>query len=201
MEKKDNNISSTTITSKTRLRDIENAEERKRIYREAREEGKHTQSKAIQAQARNLIPLNERSEEEAREIRRKGAEALNRLKGEKKNAKQILDTLLPIYADKNAIISNEVIPQDIKDTIIKHNMKITQYDLIMLSQIYQAQQGNVKSAEFIANHYGDIVVKETHNINESISEADKQLINNLKDRLNIIDVEVKDVTNNTESDD
>ena len=58
----------------------------------------------------------------------------------------------------------------------------------MLSQIYQAQNGNVKAAEFIRDTFGDKPINETHNINETISEADKQLINNLKDRLNIVDI-------------
>lgn len=187
--KKDITTSKTEITNKTRLRDIEDAEERKRIYKEARENGAYKDNKAITATARNLIPLNERSPEEAREIRRKGAEALHKLKGERKNAKQILDEILPIYANTSAIVSNETIPEDIKSELLSNkNIKITQYHLIMLSQIYQAQNGNVKAAEFIRDTFGDKPINETHNINESISEADKQLINNLKDRLNIVDI-------------
>lgn len=185
---KSNNKPNTEINSKTRLRDIKDPEERKKIYKEAREEGKHTQSKAIQTQAHNLIPLNERSEEEAREIRRKGAIALNKLKGEKKNAKQILDTILPLYANKATIKANDGIPEDIKEEILAKNINITQYDLLFMAQLYQAQQGNVKSAEFIASHYGDVVVKETHNVNDNISEADKKLIEKLSSRLNIVDV-------------
>ena len=51
--------------------------------------------------------------------------------------------------------------------------------------IYKAQNGDVKASEYISNHYGDVVTKEVHNVNESISEADKALINKLSDRLNI----------------
>lgn len=144
--------------------------------------------KQIAQGIKNLIPLNQRTKEERTEIARKGALALKEIRGEKKNAKQILDDLLPLYAKDSAIDSNDTIPQDIKELIKAKNIKITQYDLIMLSQIYQAQNGNVKSAEFIANHFGDIVQKDIK-VTESMSEADKKLIEKLSNRLNIVDVD------------
>lgn len=157
-------------------------EERKELYQKAKSgELDHKQYKSL---SKNLIPLNERPIEEQREIRRKGWESMMQLKGERKNAKQILDNLLPLFANNNAINENDTIPIDIKQEILKKNIKITQYDLIMLSQIYQAQNGNTKAAEFIASHNGDIVSKEI-NLNQGISEADKQLLEKLNKRLGI----------------
>ena len=177
----------TEITSKTRLQDISSKEERQKAFREAKE-GKHKENKHLQAVAKNLIPLNERSEEEARAIRRKGAEAVNQLKGERKNAKQILDSLLPLYANKDAISQNDNIPSDVKQQILDKNIKITQYDLIMLSMIHRAQNGDVKASEFIANRFGDIVQKDIK-VTETMSESDKKLIEKLSNRLNIVDVD------------
>lgn len=157
-------------------------EDRKKLFQESKQgTADHKQYKSL---SKNLIPLNERSPEEQKAIRRKAAEATNRIKGEKKTAKQILDTLLPLYANNTAINNNEGIPEDVKAEILKHNIKITQYDLIMLAQIYQAQQGNTKAAEFIAAHNGDIVQKDLK-ITQGISDADKMLLQKLQTRLNI----------------
>ena len=172
-----------------RINDIDTSEERKRAFKECKEgKGKYKDNKQIKAITKNLIPLTERTEEEQKEIRRKGWESMMSLKGERKNAKQILDELLPLFANTDAITENDTIPVDIKKTILDKNIKITQYHLIMLSQIYQAQNGNVKSAEFIANHFGDIVQKDIK-VTETMSESDKKLIEKLSNRLNIVDVD------------
>lgn len=180
------------IDKHTRLKDIEDPLLRKQIFKEAKE-GKYQDNKHLQVVTKNLIPINERPIEEQKEIRRKAAEATNKIKGEKKNAKQILDNLLPIYANKDAIKDNDCIPLDIKKQILDKNIQITQYDLIMLAQIHQAQQGNTKASEFIRDTYGDKPVNETHNVNEIMTQADKDLINKLSNRLNIKDKSVIDV--------
>lgn len=158
-------------------------EDRQKLFKEAKEG--NTEHKQYKSLSNNLKPLNERPKEEADAIRRKGWQAMMELKGERKNAKQILDNLLPLYANNDAINNNDNIPTDIKKLVLSKNIKLTQYDLIMLSMIYKAQNGDVKASEYISNHYGDVVTKEVHNVNESISEADKALINKLSDRLNI----------------
>lgn len=151
--------------------------------------------KQIEQGIKNLIPLNKRSPEERKEIARKGALALKEIRGERKNAKQILEELLPIYAKDSAIDDNELISDDIKRTIKENNIKLTQYDLIMLAMISKAQLGDVKASEYISNHFGDTVVKETHNINESISVSDKALIDKISKRLNIVEADYKEVNN------
>lgn len=170
---------------KNNFQTIKDPELRKKKWKEAKEQGKHIQDKNLQASVKNLIPLNERDPEEAREIRRKGALALNKLKGERKTAKQILNDLLPLYANVDAIVNNDTIPEDIKKEIIKKKIDVTQYDLIMMAQIYQAQQGNYKSAEFIRDTFGDKPITETHNINETITQADRDLIAKLSARMGI----------------
>lgn len=141
--------------------------------------------KQIKASLNNLVPMSSRPEEEQRAIRRKGWEKMTELKGERKTAKQILDNLLPIFASDSATDNNDSISDDIKKLIKKHNVKLTQYDLIMLAMISRAQNGDVKAASYVSDHFGDVVVKETHNVNESMSQADKELIRNISDRLGI----------------
>lgn len=136
----------------------------------------------------NLAMLDKTDPERAAAIRKKGWEAMMAIKGERKTAKQSLDQFLPLFARDTA--SDENIPDDIKKLLNENNnIKVTQYDLIMLSMIAQARNGNVKAAEYIRDTYGDKPINETHNINETISEADKKLIEKLQIRLNIIDQE------------
>lgn len=183
MSKKEDNNKSNNIP-KDANKEL-SREERQELFEKAKNgEIEHKQYKSL---SKNLIPLNQRSEEERKAIQRKGWEAMMNLKGERKNAKQILDSLLPLYANNNAINENDSIPIDIKKEILSKNIKITQYDLIMLSMIYKAQNGDVKSAEFVANHYGDIVTKEV-NIKDSMSESDRKLIEKLSKRMGLDEV-------------
>ena len=168
-------------------------EDRHEIYEKVKSgEIKHKQ---IEASINNLKPFNQMSEEEAYKIRRKGWEAMQKIKGERKTAKESLEQFLPLFAEN--IADDENIPQEIKD-LIKDNkeIKVTQYDLIMLSMINQARQGSVKAAEYIRDTYGDRPIKESHTINETISVSDKALIDKIANRLNIIDSDYKEVEDN-----
>lgn len=140
----------------------------------------------------NLAILDKTDPERAKEIRRKGWEKMQELKGERKTAKQSLDQFLPLFARDTA--SDENIPEDIKKLLAENKqVKVTQYDLIMLSMIAQARNGNVKAAEYIRDTYGDKPINETHNINETMSEADKKLIEKLSNRLNIVESTAEDI--------
>lgn len=181
--KSNKNISKDNIPKD--IKKISDPETRKEIYKKV--ESGEIHHKQLEASKKNLVPLNKRSPEEAAAIRRKGWEAMTQLKGERKTAKQSLDQFLPIFANDPA--NDENIPEDIKKLLKDNkNVKVTQYDLIMLSMIAQARNGNVKAAEYIRDTYGDKPINETHNINETISEADKKLIEKLSSRLNIVDI-------------
>lgn len=170
---------------------VKDPEKRKYLYKEIIENGiDHKQAIAQHnnLSKSNLKELDKTDPERAKEIRRKGWEAMQQIRGEKKNAKQCLDQFLPLYASNTA--SDENIPDDVKRLLEKNkDIKVTQYDLIMLSMINQARNGNVKAAEYIRDTYGDKPTQEIHNVNEVITEADKKLIEKLQNRLNIIDAE------------
>lgn len=167
------------------IKQIKDKAERKEIYKKVVSGEIH--HKQLETAKKNLIPLSERTEEEQKAIRRKGWEKMMEIKGERKTAKESLEQFLPLFA--NNVASDENIPQDVRDLIRDNKeVKVTQYDLIMLSMINQARNGNIKAAEFIANHYGDVVVKESHHINEVVSASDKALIEKISQRLNIIDI-------------
>ena len=52
---------------------------------------------------RKRVPFNQMPEDKVREIRRKGAEAVNKLHGEKKTAKQSIERILTLKVDDNII--------------------------------------------------------------------------------------------------
>lgn len=159
-----------------------NKEDRKELYKKVcNGEIRHKQ---LETSKKNLRPFNKMTEAEAYAIRRKGWEKMQELKGERKNAKQCLEQFLPLFADN--VADNDNIPEDIKQLISDNkDIKITQYDLIMLSMINQARNGNIKAAEYIRDTYGDKPINESHTISESISISDKQLIEKISNRLNI----------------
>ena len=159
-----------------------NKEERKEIYKKVKA-GELTDHKQAQTY-NNLIPLNQRPPEEQKAIRQKAYAKMKEVVGEKKSAKESLETLLPIFANDTA--NDENIPKDIRDILDKNkDIKVTQYDLIMLSMINQARNGNTRAAEFIRDTYGDKPINETHNVNEIITEADKALIDKIGRRLGV----------------
>ena len=60
------------------------------------------------ANEQNLIPMTERTPEERREIARKGAEATNKLRREKKTLKMELEALLEIMDEKGDSVQKKM---------------------------------------------------------------------------------------------
>lgn len=183
-EENKSSINKDSIKEAKRLKDIKNKEDRQKAYKDIKAGKTEGYSQGVITQCRNLKPFNEMTKEERSEISKKGAAALHRLRGERKDAKTILNEILPLYADKEAVKRSEAIPQDIKDDILKHNIDITHYHLLYLSMLHEAENGNTRAAEFIRDTYGDKPINETHNINEIMTESDKALIEKIQKRLN-----------------
>lgn len=184
--KEDKKIISNNTDIPADIKKIDDHETRSAIYKEV--EAGNIKHKQLEASKKNLIPLNKRSPEEAAAIRRKGWEAMTALKGERKTAKQSLEQFLPLFANDPG--NDENIPEDIRKLLTDNKaVKVTQYDLIMLSMINQARNGNIQAAIYIRDTFGDKPINEVHNVNEIISDNDKALIEKLQQRLNIVDIE------------
>lgn len=161
--------------------------ERKEIYKMLKE-GLIEPVGILKSWKNNMRPLNTVPPEEALEIRRKGQLAQQELRGEKKTAKQSLDTFLPLFISNPANIEANV-PEDIIAAIKRSKVKVTQYDLVCLSMLAKAQQGNVKAAEWIRDTYGDKPIDQTHITADIITEADRALIANIAARTGITGAE------------
>lgn len=140
------------------------------------------------------IPLTERPEEEAREIRRKGAEAVNKLHGEKKTARESLERMLSILATDD-IIAQADMETALAERLKKENPHMTVYDVINATAIGRAMSGNVRAAEYVRDTAGDKPTEKIDVTGQIMTDADRDLLQTIGDRLNNAELTVvKDQT-------
>ena len=133
--------------------------------------------------------------EKAAEIRRKGAEAVNALKGEKRTAKEALENILTLKASEG-IIEGSDLPQELADRLKRSGINITMYDLLQLVAVGRAAGGNMKAYELIRDTYGDMPVKQIEVTENITTDADRALLQQIRERLQAGDhlEVVRDVT-------
>lgn len=105
------------------------------------------------ANEQNLIPFSDRSEEEQREIRRKGGIASGAARRRKRELKQAADLFLSMKA-----------PKEIKKNLKKYGIDSCDADMQMAmiaAQTLAAIDGNTKAAIFIASLLEDNHTDET----------------------------------------
>lgn len=127
--------------------------------------------------------------EKRREIQRKGAEAVNRLHGEKKTARESLEQILTLKATDDIISAADLSPE-LAERLKRDNPNATLYDLIQIVAAGRAVSGNMKAYELIRDTYGD-KPHDTVEINASITtDQDRELMQRIADRLNDPNIEV-----------
>lgn len=95
----------------------------------------------------NLIPLNERTKEEQREIAKKGGVASGKARRKKKLLKEIIDEI-----GESRLNTDEAI--DIAK-VLGINKKDVTYDVaVMFKAVNEALDGNIKAMEFIRDTRG-----------------------------------------------
>jgi len=120
--------------------------------------------------------------EKAAEIRRKGAEAVNALKGEKRTAREALENILTLKASQ-AIIDGADIPEELAERLKRSGINITMYDLLQLVAVGRAAGGNMKAYELIRDTYGDMPVKQIEITENITTDQDRQLLQQINERL------------------
>ena len=129
-------------------------------------------------------PFNQMEPERRREICRKGAEAINKLHGEKKTARESLGRILSLKIT-DEIMEGADVPADVIARIKRDNPEATLYDLIQAVAVGRALGGNVKAMEYVRDTNGD---KPADKIDARIdgqvmTDADREMIQALTDRL------------------
>lgn len=95
----------------------------------------------------NLIPLNERTKEEQREIAKKGGIASGKARRKKKLLRQILDEI-----GESRLNTNEA--KDIAKALSINKRDVTYDVAIMFKAVNEALSGNIKAMEFIRDTRG-----------------------------------------------
>lgn len=128
------------------------------------------------------IPITARSEEERREICRKGGQAVQKIHGEKKTAKESLDRMLSILVT-DEILNSTDIEKDLASRLRRENPDMTLYDAVNAAALGKALAGNVKAAEYIRDTRGDAPVKQIEVTENITTEQDRALLQSIAARL------------------
>lgn len=120
--------------------------------------------------------------EKHREISRKGAAAVNKMFGEKKTAKQALETILTLKVT-DEIIEKAALDPAIAERLKRTNPDATIYDLIQAVAAGRAVGGNMKAYELIRDTYGDMPVKQVEITENITTEQDREMLRAITERL------------------
>ena len=130
----------------------------------------------------NFAVLNRENPERAKEISRKGAEAVNKLYGEKKTAREALEKILTLKVNEK-IIDGADLDSDIAERLKRSNPDCTLYDLIQIVAAGRAVGGNIKAAEYIRDTYGDKPTEKIDVTGEIMTDTDRAMLEKIAKRL------------------
>ena len=103
------------------------------------------------ANEKNLIPLNQRTKEQQREIQSAGGKARAERARERKAMKETAETVLSMPMGKGKVKSIE----DIKSYLELKGKNLTVQETIILKQVEKAIKGDLKAAEFLRDLVGE----------------------------------------------
>lgn len=135
--------------------------------------------KNLQPEKYNFAVMDQ---EKRKEICRKGAEAVNKIKGEKRTAKEALENILTLRVNDKIISSADLEPE-LAERLKRSGIDITLYDLIQLVAAGRAVGGNMKAYELIRDTYGDMPIKQIEVTENITTDADRELMRQLSERL------------------
>ena len=129
-----------------------------------------------------------------REISKRAAARSVEVRQERRTAKQCLADILTLECTEDIISGAELSPE-LAEQLKQYAGKITLYDLVQLVTVGQAIGGNMRAAEYLRDTYGDMPVKEIAVDSNFMSEADREMLRHIQERLNNPDtIVVADVT-------
>ena len=133
---------------------------------------------AIKNQRKHFVPITERSPEEQLEIRRKGQAAQTEKRRQRKKITDICNELLSMSASDmaNGVVNREL-SEKLKET------DISLYDLMVAKMIEESLHGNVKAFTAVRDSAGDKPVDEANISADLITDADRELLRNVANRL------------------
>ena len=133
---------------------------------------------AIKNQRKHFVPITERSPEEQLEIRRKGQAAQTEKRRQRKKITDICNELLSMSASDMA---NGVVNPGLADKLKETDISL--YDLMVAKMIEESLHGNVKAFTAVRDSAGDKPVDEANISADLITDADRELLRNVANRL------------------
>lgn len=120
--------------------------------------------------------------EKRKEICRKGAAAVNKMHGEKKTARQALESILTLKINDDILAGADIDPA-MAERFKRDNPNATIYDLINAVAAGRALGGNIKAAEYIRDTYGDKPVDKVDISGEIMTDSDRAMLEKISRRL------------------
>jgi hypothetical protein len=120
--------------------------------------------------------------ERRKEIQRMGAEAVNKLHGEKKSARDSLEKILTLKIDDDILAAADL-PAELADKLKRSNPNATIYDLIQIVAAGRAIGGNIKAAEYIRDTHGDKPIDRVEVTENITTDSDRALLQQINERL------------------
>lgn len=126
--------------------------------------------------------LDQQPADRKREIQQAGARASNAAQAKRRTIKDIYSDLLQQEDDITGIEDQELAARAQKRAQ-ERGQSITVYDSIAIAMAAKAKAGDVKAAVFVRDSAGDKPADQVEISAETITDADRQLIDNIKRRL------------------
>ena len=127
--------------------------------------------------------FNQMTPEELHAISVKGGEAVQKLHGEKRSAKQSIERILTLKIDDD-ILDGADLPPEVARKLKRDNPDATLYDLIQCVAVGKAIDGSIRAAEYVRDTHGDKPNdKITIDGAEIMTEKDRALLERIAGRL------------------
>ena len=122
------------------------------------------------------------------DVHRKGQamQAENRRK--RRALREILVDVLEMDFDDKSF-SAEALAEKAQLFAKEQGRSLTLYEAIALAQVKRAIDGDVKAATFVRDSAGDKPIERSEVVGEIITDADRQLLENIQRRLSVVDPE------------
>lgn len=126
---------------------------------------------------KNLIPLNERTKEEQRELAKKGGKRSGEVRKQKKTAKELLETLLSTDMSEDMIV--DVLGGS--SALLGDNK--TAYNVMLTKMLQVACAGDTKAFVALRDTVGDKPADKQEITADIMTDADRKVIDNIKKRI------------------
>ena len=142
-------------------------------------------------EGQTLHNFRNKTPEELKAISRKGAEAVNRLHGKQKTAKEALQGILTLKATPEIMEASDA-PPEVIEKLRRDNPDATIYDLLQAVAVGRAARGNIAAMQYVRDTAGDKPQDKVEISNNIMTDQDRELMQQISDRLKAAEICIVD---------